>query len=97
MYVVINEFNVTINEFINGSTIAKFDSIDKIISCLKWAIPDHSKITDNEVFERAMGELQGIKIYKLEPVEELSDLAIELSHIKDSPCYKNSQKLLDKI
>lgn len=88
---------VVINEFIKESTIARFDSIDTIISCLKWSIPDHSKVTDNEVFERAIGELQGIKIYKLEPVEELSDLVIELSHIKDSPCYKNSQKILDKI
>lgn len=88
---------VVINEFIKESTITKFDSIDKIISCLKWSIPDHSKMTDNEFFERAMRELQGIKIYKLEPVEELSNLAIELSHIKDSPCYRNSQKVLDKI
>lgn len=88
---------VVINEFIDESTIARFDSIDKIISCLKWSIPNHSKVIDNEVFERAIRELQGIKIYKLEPVEELSDLAIELSHIKDSICYKNSQKILDKV
>lgn len=82
---------------INGSTMIKFDSVDNIISCLKWSISDYSKVSNHESFEKAMKELQDIKIYKLEPVAELGDLAIELSHIKDSIYYKNSQKVLDKI
>lgn len=81
----------------NGSFIAKFSSVDKVISCLKWSISDYSYVTDNEVFEKAMKDLKDIKIYKVEPDENLANLAIELSHIKESPCYQNSQKVLDEI
>lgn len=81
----------------NGSSIAKFSSIDKIISCLKWSISDYSHVADNEAFEKAMKELRNIKIYKVELDGNLADLVIELSHIKESPCYQNSQRILDKI